>query len=152
MIRAWHRPLAALWALWFVVVTTGAGEIGACKVHGPGHGGGHGATHVASASVSAHQQDAHPGHHMPAQHATKAADLATSSASDTEAPAAPASCSCVGDCCMITPATLPAPTVLELSATATATRTPTPEYRSVIALRRAFAQPYAIGPPTNPTT
>lgn len=151
MIRAWHRPLAALWALWFAVITTGAGEIGACKVHGPGHAG-HAATPMASPAASSHQQDAHAGHHMAAEHTTPDADVSTSSASNSDEPAAPASCSCVGDCCMITPAALPTPTVLELAATASAGRTPTPEYRSVIALRRAFAQPYAIGPPTNPTT
>lgn len=142
MIRAWHRPLAALWALWFFVVTTGAGELGACKVHGPGHGGHASSAAMTGTTASAHQHDAPVDTH----------DTHRVAVAPDEQEHAPASCSCVGDCCMITPAALPTPPVLELSAAASAARTPTPEYRSVIALRRAFAQPYAIGPPTNSTT
>ncbi|MCA0377235.1 MAG: hypothetical protein LCH84_16455 [Gemmatimonadetes bacterium] len=146
MRSVWIRPLAALYALWFFVVSTGAGGIGTCALHGPGgHGGGHGGDHGGA------QSDAHAAHGAHAAHAGHAMPAASevSDAGRERSDQPRASCSCVGDCCMITPAALPAPAELPAVTTGSTARTPTPEYRSVLAARRAFAQPYAIGPPTN---
>jgi hypothetical protein len=51
---------------------------------------------------------------------------------------------------MMTPSALPVSTELLVATIVSRPATPTPAYRTVIAARRVFSQPYAIGPPAAP--
>jgi uncharacterized protein involved in copper resistance len=158
MRRPWTRLLATCWALWFAVITVGPGGFGACQEHPFGHEGGHGG-HATAADASPGApplaQTAPPGHDHHALGSTHlGADVSAHADAQRPAegaatrPAAPAhNCTCLGACCMLAPGVLPdAPALLNALLTAPPT-SPTPAYRAIIAARRVFSQPYAIGPP-----
>jgi hypothetical protein len=79
MTRAIHRTFAALFALWFTVLTVEPERLHSCPMHGgggavasAGHVGGH-MGHAAHELAMSHESSAHPsvaevGHPVPEQH------------------------------------------------------------------------------------
>jgi hypothetical protein len=164
-MRPWYvRGLAALWSLWLVVVLTEPAGLAACPMH-------NGVMPAAPAAASAVIPDTPgPAATMPAPHHDHAAmqgaqvaavhtdDAAAQNAeaqgADAQSAEAPAPshdghpcCTCLGACCMMMPAVMPASSITLADVTLRARTSPTPAYRTIRAARRVFAQPYAIGPP-----
>jgi hypothetical protein len=97
-----------------------------------------------------HAGDPHAGH-AGMHHGQPSAMHHEVAPTSDEAPPVHHQCTCLGACCMMAPSALPASTELLVATIVAPPATPTPAYRAVIAARRVFSQPYAIGPPAAPT-
>ena len=143
MRRSVTRFVVSLWTLWFALITVGPGGFGACPEHGTGHDHSAVVAPVPATPPAADQHAGHAGMHHEMAHETAPAS--------SDAPPAHHQCTCLGACCMMAPSALPASTEMLVATVTARPATPTPAYRTVIAARRVFSQPYAIGPPAAPT-
>jgi hypothetical protein len=138
-MRHLARPFTALFALWFAIMLGDPGMLHTCAMHG-GHGGhGRGAAQAAPAAAEHHTQMAHGAHG--AAHAA--------APGDTQQPAAPGPCTCIGHCCAVTVAApLPAVAVLPVPVAVAEERHPldAPTVEAPAAPDRRL--PFANGPPT----
>lgn len=133
----------SLWTLWFALITVGPGGFGACPEHGSG---GH--DHASVAVARSPQGGAHAASPAVTPHMHHAMPVGEEQSSET--PPTHHQCTCLGACCMMAPSALPASTELLVATPSARVSTPTPAYRTIIAARRVFSQPYAIGPPAAP--
>jgi hypothetical protein len=126
----WFRALIAMWGVWFTATLSQAPGFHACPSHG-NHGAHSG-------------QDAHGNHsaHSGPAHASDASAHGDTSHDDS------AGCTCLGLCCCAAPIAAPTGSV-DISKTIVLTRSPAAfaDVASPI-VRRAYAHPFAHGPPT----
>lgn len=125
MTRSWvERALAAVMAVWFVLVTIEPAALHSCPMHG-----GHTAAHAA-ATAAAHVGDHHAGH-----------------AGTPEAPTAAQHCTCLGDCAGAALAVLPARAHTPWPAAVAAVSSLPPLEAGFTPPAASFARPFANGPP-----
>ena len=128
MTRSWvERALAAVMAVWFVLVTIEPAALHSCPMHG-----GHTAAHAAAtAPAAAHAPDHHAGH-----------------AVTPEAPPAAAQhCTCLGDCAGGALAVLPSRAHTPWPAAVAAVSSLPPLEAGFTPPAAPFALPFGNGPP-----
>src|SRR5215212_1831299 len=128
MTRSWvERALAAVMAVWFVLVTIEPAALHSCPMHGA-----HAPAHAGATATA-------PAHH--------AAHAPASDASSPGAPAAAQHCTCLGDCAGVSLAVLPVATHTPWPAAVAAVSALPPLEAGFIPPAADFALPFANGPP-----
>jgi hypothetical protein len=133
------RTLIALWGVWFSVALVEPAGVMACAMH---MGTGDHSAHAAPAAA--------PAHDMAAMHHEVAAEGGAESTGTTDAPAPDAhtQCTCLDSCCSVVPV-IPATGHDPLAHVPVAVRRSRPSATVERAeSARAFALPFANGPPT----
>ena len=162
---AWFRVLTALWGIWFTTALVEPAGVLACPMHS-GHAGVSGTAaqvHAHGASV-AHAggeptQEMSAAVHGGSAHADIAhADIAHGDAlradvtlgdpsDDADGPAKHQCCTCIGQCCAMSPTLLPSSPTAIASIVASVTESGVPSPHSPLVSRVEHVLPFANGPP-----
>jgi hypothetical protein len=134
----WYRVLIAVWGLWFVTALSDVGGVHSCPMHG---------NHAAHVGHAVALSNGHAGGAHQTQSAANGHHGAPSSPTDHSK----TTCTCFGSCCGATainvpaqPAALPVEVIVDVDVALHRDATTT-------GLRRAYAHPFANGPPVAPT-
>jgi hypothetical protein len=141
---AWFRLLTALWGLWFTTALTEPAGFLACPMHS---GGGMHEVAAVAPSPTAESHAHHVGMVMD-QSPDAAASVSQAMTHDAPTPDGHPCCTCLGQCCTMSPADMPQSPVIPSAATPLQTAAQPIGYQSRLRTRIAYAIPYANGPPS----
>jgi hypothetical protein len=135
MRRSWRsRLLAAIYSLWLFVVLGEPPMVHTCPVHSLGHAGH--AMAMGGMAMGDMPMDGMASHHHGA----------------TQSPSAPSdhsskTCTCLGDCCSVVPAALPAPRIVATVVETVRIPTPGRPQHEYVAAWVDFVLPFSTAPP-----